>query len=134
MNYYRLLSRNFIPIYQALLIDINYNMSYIQRISFVFAFSLIIIWIKIIRIMLYLMKVRYLRQRLYPLLNERNMMQHILKYDLFYRYLFYGLFGLFFFADIIMINSISNYPWNICICLIVLPRVVTGLEFSDRSG
>ena len=88
MNYYyNLLQINFLLHNQSLLNGINNRMCYSTRLFVVIMLSLIVIYIKVIRILLYLLKTRQLRERTNANHKELQMLEHILTYEENYRYL-----------------------------------------------
>lgn len=117
--YYNLLQINFLLHNQSLLNGINNRMCYSTRLFVVIMLSLIVIYIKVIRILLYLLKTRQLRQRTNANHKELQMLEHILTYEENYRYLLYFLFPSFFIIDGIMVESIATYPKNIIICILL---------------
>jgi hypothetical protein len=60
-----------------------------------------------------------LRERTNANHKELQMLEHILTYEENYRYLLYFLFPSFFIIDGIMVESISTYPKNIVICILL---------------
>ncbi len=64
------------------------------------------------RLYLYLLKVGGLRVRIHPTLNDLNNKRHVLANEPRYRFILILIIFLFGICDVIVLESMTTYPYN----------------------